>query len=56
MATGGSPPVVLMEDDIPGASLKEPFESHTMEELRWWLLCHGLTVPSSLRKVDVVKK
>ena len=31
MATGGGHPVVLVEEDIPGASLKEPFESYTVE-------------------------
>lgn len=46
----------LTEEDIPGAALEEPYEGHTPEELRWWLLCKGVTVPSSLRKADVVKR
>ena len=34
--------LTLTEDDIPGASLREPFESHTVAELRWWLVLHVL--------------
>ena len=62
MATSGDTDVepqvalVLTEDDIPGASLTEPFESHTVAELRWWLLCRGITVPTSWKKAQVVKK
>jgi len=36
--------VELNEDDIPGASLSEPFESHTIPALKWWLLCQGINV------------
>ena len=46
--------IQLTENDIPGASLKEPFESHTVSELRWWLLCHGITVPASWKKPQVI--
>ena len=43
--------VVLTPADIPGADLSEPFKSHTMPALRWWLLwlwgyssrCHLIT-------------
>ena len=44
----GSTPVVveLTEDDIPGAALTEPLESHTVYALKWWLLCHGIKVPA----------
>ena len=62
MASGGNPDVehhitlTLTEDDIPGASLREPFESHTVAELRWWLLCRGITVPTTWKKVQVVKR
>ena len=45
----------LTQDDIPGASLNEPFHSHTMAELHWWLLCRGMVVPTSWRKHQVVQ-
>ena len=39
--------VELTEDDIPGAALSEPLESHTVPSLKWWLLCRGTkTLPS----------
>ena len=34
--------VLLTEDDISGAKLEEPLESHTVSKLRWWLLCGGI--------------
>ena len=37
----------LTEDDIPGAALADPLESHTVPALKWWLLCHEIKVPSS---------
>lgn len=46
----------LTEEDIPGAKLREPYEGHTLEELRWWLLCRGITVPSSMKKAKVVER
>lgn len=48
--------LTLTEDDIPGASLREPFERHTVAELRWWLLCRGITVPASWKKVQIVRR
>ena len=42
--------VALSPADIPGADLSEPFDSHTMPELRWWLLCRGIIVPTSWKK------
>ena len=39
--------VALSPADIPGADLSEPFDRHTMPELRWWLLCRGIKVPVS---------
>ena len=36
--------VELTESDIPGASLNEPLDRHTIPELKWWLLCRGVTV------------
>ena len=41
------PVVELTEQDIPGASLKELFDSHNVTALRWWLQCHGIKPPSS---------
>ena len=47
--------LILMEEDILGASLKEPFESCSVAELGWWLLCRGITTPITW-KAQVVKK
>ena len=46
--------ILLVETDIPGASLSEPFETHTVSELTWWLLCRGVTVPKSWKKAQIV--
>ena len=43
-------PPVLTEQDITGAALNEPLDQHTMPELRWWVLCHGIQVTASSRK------
>ena len=48
--------VELTQDDIPEASLNEPFHSHTMAELHLWLLCRGIVVPTSWRKHQVVQR
>ena len=48
--------VQLTENDIPGASLKEPFESHTVSQLRWWLLCRGIVAPTSWKKPQVIQR
>ena len=37
--------VTMEPTDIPGADLKEPFKTHAMPALRWWLLCRGIRVP-----------
>ena len=34
--------VKLTEEDIPGASLGEPLETHTIPELNLWLICRGV--------------
>ena len=53
-------PPVLIEQDIPGVALNEPLDQpldqHTMPELRWWLLCHGIQVTASLRKNQHIKR
>ena len=50
------PIVELTEEDIPGAALKEPFDSHNVTALRWWLQCRGIKAPSSWRKNQLVVK
>ena len=52
----GVPDVVLTPADIPGADISEPFESHTMPALRWWLLCRGISAPSSWRKKKLIER
>ena len=52
----GVPDVVLTPADIPGADISEPFESHTMPALRWWLLCRGISAPSSWRKKKLIDR
>lgn len=53
----GAPVVVeLTEDDIPGAALAEPLESHTVPSLKWWLLCRGIKVPSSWKKQRLIAR
>ena len=42
--------IQLNEADIPGAYLSELFSSHTVPELRWWLRCRGVVVPTSWKK------
>ena len=46
----------LVEEDIPGASLTEPFESYTVTELSWWLLCRGIGAPKSWKKAQVLSR
>ena len=41
----------LTEDDVPGSKLEEPLESAMVPALRRWLLCHGIQVPTSLKKL-----
>ena len=48
--------IKLTEEDIPGATLNEPLESATLPSLRWWLLCHGIRVATSLKKDKVIEK
>ena len=48
--------VNLTEADIPGASLEELLENQNVAALRWWLLCHGISVSSATRKVQLINK
>ena len=53
---GSNVNVALTEEDIPGACLSEPYELHTNTELRWWLLCRGISAPSSWKKAQLVER
>ena len=46
--------VTLSPADIPGAEISEPFDRHTVSDLCWWLLCRGIKVPTSWRKLSRV--
>ena len=46
--------VELNYTDIPGAHLDEPLEAHNVAALRWWLLCRGIKVTTSLRKRQII--
>ena len=52
----GAPDLVLTPADIPGAEFSQPFESHTMPALRWWLLCRGISVPSTWKKKKLIDR
>ena len=52
----GATDLVLTPADIPGADLSQPFESHTMPALRWWLLCRGICVPSTWKKKKLIDR
>ena len=34
---------------LPGADLSEPWESHAVAALSWWLLCRGVKAPTGCR-------
>ena len=48
--------VELNDTDIPGAHLDEPLEAHNVAALRWWLLCRGIKVTTSLRKRQIIAR
>ena len=48
--------VELTESDIPGTTLEGPLDRHTIPELKWWLLCRIITVPSSLKKSQLIDR
>ena len=49
--------VTLTEQDIPGAALDcDRLETCTVAALRWWLLCRGISVRTSLKKAQVIAK
>lgn len=46
--------VTLTEEYIPGAMLdSKRLETYTAPELRWWLLCRGISLQESLKKAQV---
>lgn len=55
-ASSSSETLELTEEDIPGASLSEPFEQHTVPALKWWLLCRGIQASSSWKKPEVIER
>ena len=46
--------LTLTSADIPGANLKEPFETHAVPALRWWLLSRGIKAPIAWRKKQLI--
>lgn len=47
---------VKLTDEIPRASLSEPLETHTIPELKWWLLCRGVQPPASWKKAQIISR
>ena len=44
-------PVVLMEDDVPSATLVELLERYSIRDLSWWIACRGRhSLPTSASK------
>ena len=57
MEVGSSQQVVqLTEIDVPGASLEEPMDKHSIPALKRWLLCRGIEMSSSVRKGQLLDK
>lgn len=50
------PALELEEKDIEGALLTDPLDAHTVEQLTWWLLCHGCSYQTSDRKKTLTEK
>ena len=48
--------LTLEEEDVEGATLEEPLDGKTVPQLRWWLLCHGIEVPSSESKAALIQR
>ena len=48
--------VDLVPSDIPGAELSKPWEQHPMVALRWWLLCRGISVPTTWKKAKLIER
>ena len=52
----GADLVSLSAGDIPGAELTEPLDKHPVAALRWWLLCRGIKIPTSVKKKDLIHR
>ena len=48
--------VMLTDEDIPGAKLREPFETHAIPALQWWLQCGGIKTHSSWKKAQLIER
>jgi len=46
----------LSEDDVPGATLAEPIEKQSVPALKRGLLCRGVEMPNSARKIQLIKR
>ena len=55
VAVAAQPLLTLDEGDIDGAYLPEPLDKHTVEQLRWWLLCHGCKYQTGDRKIKLIE-
>ena len=54
--SASSTQIFLSPENIPGAVLAEPYTKYTAAALRWWLLCRGVKIPSSLKKQQLVDR
>ena len=48
--------VDLVPSDIPGAEFSKPWEQQLMVALRWWLLCRGISVPTTWKKAKLIER
>ena len=48
--------VTLTAADIPGAELSEPLDKHPVAALRWWMVCRGTKVPTSMKKKGLIDR
>ena len=48
--------VDLVLSNILGAELSKPWEQHPMVSLRWWLLCRGISMPTTWKKAKLIER
>jgi hypothetical protein len=48
--------IVLTAADIPAAELSGPWDKHPVATLKWWLLCRGIEVPTSIRRKELIDR
>ena len=46
----------LTKDNTSGAKLIDLMDTHTMAELKWWLLCRGIKAPNPWNKKKLVSR